>query len=130
MIRYAAVALALLALVGCRGKEVREETPPAAPPVEHGYAEEERVWGDDKAEPRYQYRDLAAYWPAVEYVYAGEWGSTGCGKGEFRYPGDIAVAPDGTVYVVDYFNHRVQYFRPRAAGEPGEATPAEARRRH
>jgi tripartite motif-containing protein 71 len=49
---------------------------------------------------------------APAYVYAGEWGSEGDGDGEFDCPYDLAVAPDGTVYVVDCDNHNVQYFTP------------------
>ena len=52
-----------------------------------------------------------------------QWGSRGSGPGEFRFvphdPSDpfdilakIAVAPDGTVYVTDYGNHRIQAFSP------------------
>jgi sugar lactone lactonase YvrE len=101
MIRYAAVALALLALVGCRGE--REPDWAVEPPVE--------------APQTYQWTPLA-YCPAVEYVYAGEWGKHGSGKGEFQYPEYIAVAPDGTVYVADSMvtdiedRIRIQYFDP------------------
>ncbi len=38
-------------------------------------------------------------------------GSRGKGVGEFNLPRDIAIAPDGTVYVVDGGNFRVQAFR-------------------
>jgi len=47
-----------------------------------------------------------------EYTYAGGWGSRGDGDGEFDCPYDLAVAPDGKVYVVDCDNHNVQYFTP------------------
>ena len=48
------------------------------------------------------------------------WGSQGTGPGQFDVTrpddnpgnGDIAVAPDGRVYVADGTNHRVQVFRP------------------
>ena len=43
---------------------------------------------------------------------AGQWGSEGAGAGQFDRPIDVAVAPDGNVYVADYFNERVQYFTP------------------
>ncbi|MFQ5537287.1 MAG: 6-bladed beta-propeller [Gemmatimonadota bacterium] len=36
----------------------------------------------------------------------------GSGPGEFRYPGYAAVAPDGTLYVTDQLNFRVQAFTP------------------
>ena len=38
------------------------------------------------------------------------WGSSGSGNGQFSYPWDVAVAPNGDVYVADQGNHRVQYF--------------------
>ncbi|MBI3941556.1 MAG: hypothetical protein HY326_00965, partial [Chloroflexi bacterium] len=40
--------------------------------------------------------------------FLGKWGSRGEGDGQFSWPKDVAVAPDGTVYVVDI--SRVQYF--------------------
>jgi DNA-binding beta-propeller fold protein YncE len=39
-----------------------------------------------------------------------EWGSAGTGLGEFIDPGDISVAPDGTVFVTDPYSPRIQYF--------------------
>lgn len=38
------------------------------------------------------------------------WGSEGQGPGEFKNPDGVAVAPDGTLYVLDASNHRVQAF--------------------
>lgn len=50
----------------------------------------------------------------MEYAADGrrvrEWGGTGEEFGFFRYPGSVARAPDGTVYVVDVLNARVQVF--------------------
>jgi len=40
------------------------------------------------------------------------WGKTGAGPGEFNYPGGLAVAPDGRVYVADQTNHRIQVLAP------------------
>lgn len=37
-------------------------------------------------------------------------GSLGNGDGQFQLPRAIALAPDGSVYVVDTFNNRVQHF--------------------
>ncbi len=37
-------------------------------------------------------------------------GKRGRGKGEFNYPSNVAVAPNGDVYLVDSFNFRVQRF--------------------
>ena len=36
------------------------------------------------------------------------WGGEGEGPGEFRYPRDVAVAPDDRVYVADTLNDRIQ----------------------
>ena len=41
-----------------------------------------------------------------------KWGTPGSGDGQFNWPSSVAIAPDGTVYVPDYNNHRVQYFTP------------------
>jgi tripartite motif-containing protein 71 len=38
------------------------------------------------------------------------WGRDLGAPGQFREPAGVAVAPDGTVYVVDSGNHRIQYF--------------------
>ena len=37
-------------------------------------------------------------------------GGQGTGDGEFDSAGDVAVASDGSVYVSDWFNHRIQKF--------------------
>jgi len=39
-----------------------------------------------------------------------KWGQEGNGDGQFLGPTAVAVAPDGTVYVADSKNHRIQYF--------------------
>jgi sugar lactone lactonase YvrE len=64
---------------------------------------------------------------------AGAWGASGDGPGEFRFGGpendfsygDVAVAPDGDVFVTDPGNNRVQKLGPDGAfllawGEPGD----------
>ena len=43
-------------------------------------------------------------------TYAGQWGSFGTSPGQFSGPQGIAIGPDGTVYVLDTGNHRVQVF--------------------
>jgi DNA-binding beta-propeller fold protein YncE len=37
------------------------------------------------------------------------WGGPGAGPGQFDQPTDVAVGPNGHVYVADTFNHRVQW---------------------
>ena len=39
-----------------------------------------------------------------------QWGSFGFGPGQFNRPLSVALAPDGSIYVVDKDNHRVQKF--------------------
>jgi tripartite motif-containing protein 71 len=39
-----------------------------------------------------------------------EFGTSGAGPGQFNEPWGIAVAPDGTVYVADTWNHRIEKF--------------------
>ncbi len=54
--------------------------------------------------------------PSGEVLHVwGELGSTSEGEapgGTFNEPWDVAVAPDGSVYVADTWNHRVQHFGP------------------
>jgi uncharacterized protein (TIGR03663 family) len=38
------------------------------------------------------------------------WGSNGNGEGQFVTPRGVAVAPDGSIYVADAGNHRIQVF--------------------
>jgi DNA-binding beta-propeller fold protein YncE/uncharacterized membrane protein len=40
--------------------------------------------------------------------FLASWGSPGSEDGQFTYPGGIAVAPDGSIYVADTGNHRIQ----------------------
>jgi DNA-binding beta-propeller fold protein YncE len=59
----------------------------------------------------------------------GTWGSAGTGPGQFRFQagaqfwGDLALGPDGNLYVLDTFNNRVQVLSPDGAflREWGEA---------
>lgn len=41
-----------------------------------------------------------------------EWGKAGKGPGEFHLVHDVSVAPDGTIFVADRENGRVQWFDP------------------
>jgi DNA-binding beta-propeller fold protein YncE len=43
-------------------------------------------------------------------VFVRKWGTSGTGDGQFDGPWSVAVAPDGSVYVVDRNNHRIQKF--------------------
>ena len=42
--------------------------------------------------------------------FVSQWGSEGSGPGQMQSPFGVAVAPDGTVYVVDQGNDRIQAF--------------------
>jgi sugar lactone lactonase YvrE len=58
------------------------------------------------------------------------WGSFGGGEGQFRAPSDVAVAPDGTIWISDKTIARIQHFDPdgnflgmlggERGGEPGQ----------
>lgn len=50
------------------------------------------------------------------YVYQTQWGSQGRGDGQFNTPYDVAVARDGTVFVVDGSNSRIQVFARQSDG--------------
>ena len=50
--------------------------------------------------------------PEPPPAYQGEWGSWGTGDGEFYFPSDVGISPDGEVYVADRWNYRIQYFTP------------------
>jgi DNA-binding beta-propeller fold protein YncE len=58
---------------------------------------------------------------AIGFVH--EWGGTGSGPGQFRFPVSVAVDPTGTVYVADSENDRIQRFDESGAflGEWGGA---------
>ena len=47
-----------------------------------------------------------------EYEFSLNWGTDGTGDGEFYYPSGVAVSSDGSVYVADTENHRIQKFWP------------------
>ncbi len=49
-------------------------------------------------------------------------GEPGSGPGQFNAPGGVAIGPDGTVYVADFYNQRVQRLQPDGSfiGQWGE----------
>ena len=49
----------------------------------------------------------------------------GTAPGEFEFPWGVAVGGDGTVFVTDNRNHRVQRFRPVAVVPGGSSTPTD-----
>jgi sugar lactone lactonase YvrE len=51
---------------------------------------------------------IAVYDPSGRVVR--EWGRRGSGDGELWQPGGIVIRPDGTLFVADQCNHRVQHF--------------------
>ncbi|PCJ79036.1 MAG: hypothetical protein COA56_02365 [Dehalococcoidia bacterium] len=44
------------------------------------------------------------------YEFSLKWGTEGMGDGQFNAPAGVAVASDGSVYVTDSGNHRIQKF--------------------
>jgi DNA-binding beta-propeller fold protein YncE len=55
--------------------------------------------------------EVDPYADAVRTLEAAEiWGSSGDAPGLFQLPRGIAAAQNGTVYVADTFNHRIQHF--------------------
>ena len=51
--------------------------------------------------------------PEAAFSYLGQWGSPIDENTEFREPSAVAVGPDGSIYVTEYDNFRVQKFSPR-----------------
>ena len=47
-----------------------------------------------------------------EAVFSGKWGTYSTGDGQFHSPVGVAVAPDGSAYVVYVNNRRIQKFAP------------------
>lgn len=62
---------------------------------------------------------IAVYGPDGDYKFA--FGTKGPGgaerPGQFNEPSSVAVGPDGSVYVADAWNHRVQKFSPKGRPE-------------
>ena len=43
-------------------------------------------------------------------MFVSKWGTHGTGHRQFLYPAGVAVASDGSVYVADSSNNRIQKF--------------------
>jgi len=46
-------------------------------------------------------------------VFLSSLGSRGTGSGQFKKAIAVAVAPDGTVFVADFANNRIQKWKPK-----------------
>jgi hypothetical protein len=60
----------------------------------------------------------------VTFDFLGSWSGPGNSNGQLRNPSDVAAAPDGTIYVADTGNFRIQRFTATGAfltkwGGPG-----------
>lgn len=71
-------------------------------------------------------RHLVCYGTA-DGVYQGAFGGRGTAPGQFNFPTHLTVAPDGTLYVTDAMNFRVQHLGPDGAplsafGQAGDGT--------
>ena len=63
--------------------------------------------------------------PDRTYEFSLKWGKKGTGDGEFDSAGGVVAASDGSVYVTDPFQHRIQKFTSEGVfvtkwGTPGE----------
>ena len=75
------------------------------------------VWAADTRGDRIQ------RWPAtLSSRSAFSRGTTGSGVGQFNYPEDLDVAPDGVVYVADTRNNRIQVYSPANDPSPAAST--------
>ena len=60
---------------------------------------------------------------AVAPTWLLSWGSQGTGPGQFQFPHGMAIGADGTIYVADTANHRVQKFLGSGQALGGWGTP-------
>ena len=73
---------------------------------------ERAYYGGESAEAVMRLHNMSFAIPneAKYYEFAGSFGSNGTGDGQLHYPLGVDVAPDGTVFVADTANSRVQAF--------------------
>jgi len=71
------------------------------------------------AADRYAWATVVVGSARPSYVFVGQWGTRGVGRGEFRQPHGICVERDGNLLVTDSTNDRVYRFTPagRLIGE-------------
>lgn len=87
------------------------------------------LWSQGAEASIYQFEDpyADAMQPADPLITLGGFGQA---QGQFSGPRDIALAPDGSLYVADTFNHRIQHISPDGeilhvwgAFSPGDVDP-------
>ena len=79
------------------------------------------------------YRNARVHRFTHDGTLVASWGAPGHGPGEFHLPHSIAITPDGTLYVADRSNKRIQLFTPDGAfldqwtgmGGPNDITRAQ-----
>src|SRR5258705_4315606 len=49
----------------------------------------------------------------TQFQFQLKWGVSGIATGQFNGPLGVARASDGTIYVADRYNHRIQRFNPQ-----------------
>ena len=57
-----------------------------------------------------QYSKTPQVQPIQTIIFISKWGTYGTGDGEFFGLIGVAVASDGSIYVTDYWNNRIQKF--------------------
>jgi tripartite motif-containing protein 71 len=86
------------------------DQPRVAQPLDVAVAPDGKVWVADTP-GRFHIFDS-------DGTYLETWGTRGSGPGQFRFTGSVGTgtfftfAPDGSLYVADIFNHRIQRFGP------------------
>jgi sugar lactone lactonase YvrE len=68
--------------------------------------------------PHYSYQWVSIFDTTGVFRY--RWGSLGSGPGQFRGPTGIAIGPDGSIYVGDRDNYRVQKFAGGTVSVPSD----------